>query len=207
MLYATTRRSEGFSYGRIRRHRGSVPGYKMVNRDRVEGHKILYRDYFATPCVYESFFRMRFRMSRPLFFRIVNEVEQYDPYFIQRTDVVGVLGLSSLQKITAAYRILAYGTPTNSVDEYIIIGESTVIESLRRFVKAVIAMFDDHYLRSPNNINIARLLQMGEQRSFPGMLGSIDCMHRKWKNCPTTWQRMYTGHCQFVMNQQSFLKL
>ena len=47
----------------------------MVNRDRVEGHERLYRDYFATPCVYESFFQMRFRMSRPLFLRIVNEVE------------------------------------------------------------------------------------------------------------------------------------
>ena len=134
-------------------------------------------------------------MSRPLFLRIVNRVEQYDPYFIQRTDVVGVLGLSSLQKITTAYRILAYGTPTDSVDEYIKIGESTAIESLRRFVKAVIAMFGDHYLRSPNNIDIARLLQTGEQRGFPGMLGSIDCMHWKWKNCPTAWQGMYTGHC------------
>ena len=173
----------------------------MVNRDRVECHKRLYRDYFATPCVYESFFRMRFRMSRPLFFRIVNEVEQYDPYFIQRTDVVGVLGLSSFQKITAAYRILAYGTPTNSVDEYIIIGESTVIVSLRRFVKAVIAMFDDHYLRSLNNIDIARFLQMGEQRGFPVMLGSIDCMHWKWKICPTTCNVCILV---IVMNQQSF---
>ena len=124
-------------------------------------------------------------MSHHLFLRIVNEVEQHDPYFIQRTYVIGVLGLSSLQKITTAYRILAYGTPTDSVDEYIKIRENTAIESLRRFVKVVIAMFDDHYLRSPNNINIARLLQTREQRGFLGMLGSIDCMHWKWKNCPT----------------------
>ena len=60
----------------------------MVNRDRVEGHERLYRDYFATPCVYKSFFRRRFQMSRPLFLRIVNEVEQYDPYFIQITDAI-----------------------------------------------------------------------------------------------------------------------
>ena len=167
----------------------------MVNRDRVEGHGRLYHDYFATPYAYESFFRRRFRMSRPLFLRIVNEVEQYDPYFIQRTNAIGVLDLSSLQKITAAYKILAYGTPADFVDEYIRIGESTAIESLRRFVKAVIAMFGDHYLRSPNSIDIARLLQTGEQRGFPDMLGSIDCMHWKWKNCPTAWQGMYTGHC------------
>ena len=103
--------------------------------------------------------------------------------------------MSFLQKITTAYRILAYGTPADSVDEYIRTGESTAIESLIRFVKVVIAMFSDHYLRSPINIDIARLLQTGEQRGFPGMLGSIDCMHWKWKNCPIAWQGMYTGHC------------
>ena len=194
-MYTATRRSEGFSQGRVRRHRGSILGHIMVNRDRVEGHERLYRDYFATPYVYESFFRRRFRMSRPLFLQIVNEVEQYDPYFIQRTYVIRVLGLSSLQKITAAYKILAYETSIDFVDEYIRIGESTAIESLRRLVKAVFAMFGDHYLKSPNNIDITRLLQTREQRGFPGMLGSIDCMHWKWKNCSTAWQGMYTGHC------------
>ena len=118
MLYAATRRSKWSSHGRIRRHRGSVPSHRMINRDRVEGHERLYSDYFATPCVYESFFRTKFRMSRAIFLRIVNEVEQYDPYFIQRTYAIGVLDLSFLQKIIVAYRILAYGTPADSVDEY-----------------------------------------------------------------------------------------
>ena len=56
MLYAATRRFEGFTQGRIRRHRGSVLGHRMVNRDRVEGHERLYCYYFATPYVYKSFF-------------------------------------------------------------------------------------------------------------------------------------------------------
>ena len=56
MLYAATRRSEGFSQGWIRRHRGSVPGHIMVNRDRVEGHDRLYRDYFATLVYMKVFF-------------------------------------------------------------------------------------------------------------------------------------------------------
>ncbi|KAF8397821.1 hypothetical protein HHK36_016746 [Tetracentron sinense] len=50
------------------------------------------------------------------------------------------------------------------------------------------------YLRPPNNDDIARLLAVAENRGFPRMLGSIDYMHWKWKNCPTAWKRMYSGH-------------
>ncbi|KAF8409735.1 hypothetical protein HHK36_005814 [Tetracentron sinense] len=133
-------------------------------------------------------------MQRSLFLRIQYAVEAYDPYFVQKIDAIGMLGLSSLQKITAAMRMLAYVVAADYVDEYVRIGESTAIESLKKFVQVVVAIFSDEYLRSPNNDDIARLLAVGENRGFPGMLGSIDCMHWKWKNCPTAWRGMYSGH-------------
>lgn len=170
-------------------------GRNIVKRDILGGQKKLFADYFSeTPVYGPRFFRRRFRMSRSLFLRINREVQAYDPYFIQKRNCAGKLGLSSLQKMTAALRMLAYGAPADSVDEYVRIGASTAIKSLNHFVKAIIAVYSEEYLRSPNEGDIARLLAVGEMRGFPGMLGSLDCMHWKWKNCPTAWKGMYTGH-------------
>ena len=72
-------------------------------------------------------------MSRTLYLCIVQAVEQHDNYFEQKRDRVGRLELSSLQNITAAFFMLSYGVPADFMDQYIRIGESTIIESLRRF--------------------------------------------------------------------------
>jgi hypothetical protein len=56
-----------------------------------------------------------------------------------------------------------------------------------------VEVFGDVYLRLPNEDDTARLLAMGESRGFH-ILGSIVCMHQRWKNYPSAWQCMYTGH-------------
>jgi len=159
-------------------YRVSILGHNIVNRNRKEAELRLYNDYFAeNPKFTETQFRRRFRISRRFFLQIANAVEAHNPCFKQRTDALGVLGLSCLQKVTAAHRILAYGIPADLTDEYFQIGESTAIESLRAFVKAIVEVFGDWCLRASNDEDICRLLSIEEQHGFPGMLGSIDCMH------------------------------
>uniref|UniRef100_A0A0D2ZVH9 Uncharacterized protein n=1 Tax=Brassica oleracea var. oleracea TaxID=109376 RepID=A0A0D2ZVH9_BRAOL len=58
--------------------------------------------------------------------------------------------------------------------------------------EGVIQLFGDEYLRRPTPEDLQRLLDIGEVRGFPGMIGSIDCMHWEWKNCPTAWKGQYT---------------
>ena len=113
--------------------RDSISRCNIVNRNRKEGELRLYNDYFAeNPKFTESQFRRRFRMSRHLFLRIANAVEAHNPYFKQKKDAIGVLGLSCLQKVIVAHEILAYG-----------IKESIAITSLRAFVKSVVKVFGD----------------------------------------------------------------
>ncbi|XP_045802847.1 putative nuclease HARBI1 [Trifolium pratense] len=164
----------------------------VIDRSREEGHNRLFNDYFSENPVYtEAQFRRRFRMRRHVFLRIVEALGNHDEYFQTRTDAVGKMGLSPLQKCTAALRILAYGSPADSVDDYVRIGESTTLECLDRFVMGVCTIFGAQYMRRPNNEDIARLLQINAARGFPGMLGSIDCMHWEWKNCPVAWKGQF----------------
>ncbi|XP_028070643.1 uncharacterized protein LOC114273076 [Camellia sinensis] len=115
-------------------------------------------------------------MRRSLFVSILHDIQQVNEYFIQTRDATGALGLSGVQKMTAALWILQYGVPANAVDE------------------SIVATYEAVYLRSPNEADVARLLQKGEQREFLGMLGSLDCMHWRWDKCPSAQAGAYTGH-------------
>ena len=66
-------------------------------------------------------------MARHVFLRLVQAVTTVDPYFVQRSNATGLMGLSPIQNSVAAIRILAYGVPTDAVDEYVRIGESTAL--------------------------------------------------------------------------------
>ncbi|KAK3218636.1 hypothetical protein Dsin_012606 [Dipteronia sinensis] len=89
--------------------------------------------------------------------------------------------------------MLANGLPADATEEYIRIGESTTIESLKRFYHVIVEEFTDEYLRSHNATDVASLLCNGKDHGFPRMLDSLDCMHWKWKNYPTTWAGQYAG--------------
>ena len=74
-------------------------------------------------------------------------------------------------------RMLAYSVAADCVDGYLKIGASTAIECLKKFASCVVEVFGEQYLRKPNQANVNRLLQIAEACDFPGVLGSIDCMH------------------------------
>jgi hypothetical protein len=101
-------------------------------------------------------------MSRSLFLRIMEGLQQQDSYFTQQVDATGLARLGPLQKVCAAMWILAYDLPTDVVDEYIQIGESTARECFIHFYRALIAYFSEWYLRTPNEADIAHIMHNSE---------------------------------------------
>jgi hypothetical protein len=90
-------------------------------------------------------------------------------------------------------RVLDYGILADNADEYLHIGEDTSMELVRRFCKVMICVFGPTYLRALNEQDISRLLGENAERGWPGILGSVDCMHWHWKNCPKAWHVQFCG--------------
>uniref|UniRef100_A0A0D3CLY0 Myb-like domain-containing protein n=1 Tax=Brassica oleracea var. oleracea TaxID=109376 RepID=A0A0D3CLY0_BRAOL len=95
-------------------------------------------------------FRLRFRMNKSLFMRIVDQLSAEISYFQQRRDATGRFSHSLLQKATAAIHMMAYGCPTDAVDEYLRLGETTALLCLEHFVEGIINLFGYEYLRRPH---------------------------------------------------------
>ncbi|XP_061989022.1 uncharacterized protein LOC133707466 [Rosa rugosa] len=89
--------------------------------------------------------------------------------------------------------MLATACSADSLDESFRMPESTAIENLDQFCCTIVTIYGSHYLRAPTTDDLDRLLKRAEKRGFPGMLGSLDCMHWQWKNCPTGWQGSFSG--------------
>ena len=123
------------------------------------------RDYFdPKPTYLEKYFCRRFRMHTSLFLTIAKATERYDDWFKLRRNACGGISASPLMKCIAAVRVLAYGCSADAIDDYVRIGEDIILESVRRFTKAVIDVFAPEYLRAPSEEDTQRLMTKSEER-------------------------------------------
>ncbi|GJS72233.1 transcription elongation factor SPT6 [Tanacetum coccineum] len=150
-----------------------------------------------------------YRMSRKLFLEIVASIENYIQtvhplpphfdFFKVRPDATGIPGFSVIMKCTFAIRQLAYDITPNALDEYLQMGDHCAHDCLDFFTMCVIQLFMPEYLRKPNFNDIQKLYNAHNNiHGFLRMLGSIDCMHWKWKNCPKEW------HGQFARGDKKY---
>ena len=171
--------------------RGKKPNKPRQRLSR--GHNLM-EDYFIERPIFDAQdFRRRYRMSRDRFNIIMTDLCNHDMSWHQREDATGLLGLLPQQKMTGALRMLAYGSAADQCTEITRMGESTTLKCMKEFCSQVVHLYGPRYLRSPTPADLTRLLAKAERRGFPGMIGSIDCMHWEWKNCPTAYQGAYSG--------------
>lgn len=147
---------------------------------------------FFENIVYPLFnLRGRFEWTDLFFFKFNFLVEAHDSYFVWKRDVAGILGLSTIQKVIVAVRILVYRVAADAVDDYVRIAKVPQLKVWKVLLRQWLKFFGDDYLRPPNNDDISILLAQGASHGFLRMFVNIDYMHWKWENCLVVWKGMY----------------
>ena len=168
---------------------------RIPNRDRKRAMyaRLLLEDYWGPNPIYAAEqFRTRFRMPLELFDIIEREVTLRNDFFVQKSDCTGLSGFTPKQKVACSIRMLTSGVSAEEIDDKFRMGKSTALLTLKQFCETVCEVFANS-LREPNANDIDRLLDESKRQAWPGCLGSIDCMHWKWKNCPTAWSGQFKG--------------
>nr|GEX25059.1 hypothetical protein [Tanacetum cinerariifolium] len=129
-----------------------------IYRDREGAKERLMGDYFDDYCKYPLYyFRRRYRMSRRLFLKIVDDIKNYtaDPLpkhfqiFRVQPDATCRMSLSVIMKCTTAVRQLAYSNTPDAFDEYLQMSEHTACDYIFYFNKCIIDLYMSKYLRKP----------------------------------------------------------
>lgn len=88
--------------------------------------------------------------------------------------------------------MLAYEETYDRADEYARLSRSTSAVETSKLVDFIVLELETHYLRPPNDEEMAQILKRNEERGMLRCMGSIDCSHWRQRQCP----RGLAGQCQ-----------
>jgi hypothetical protein len=76
----------------------------------------------------------------------MHKLSKTSPYFSERYDTTGRIGLTSLQKYITDVHQLAYVMTADTIDGYLKLGKSTVIECLEYYCSDIIECFRAEFI-------------------------------------------------------------
>ena len=181
---------------------------------RLFRYRIAYEDIMANllgeNALFSREFHQFFRLSIPRVKRLIEDfANSGDPFYRTfRVDQFGRMGASREVKILLPLRALAYGDAPHSFTSCFQVSESMARKCFRKFVSTIQTLYGDEYLRRPTATDLRAICSLHERvHGVKGMLGSLDCMLTKWKNCPMEWQGNFKGReksmCTIVMEAVS----
>jgi hypothetical protein len=111
-------------------------------------------------------FKLRFRMPRSACDKIRGALIG-ESVFV-REDALGKKGNYTIQRITAALRMLAYGFDSDAVDECCRLSKTEALTSLKEFSQTLIEKLCAEYLREPGEDDLRRIPAINAGRGFLG---------------------------------------
>ena len=175
-----------------RRKRQRVSHFK---HERAE--QAVYKDYFAPIPVFDDRqFERIFRVTKSIVQQVFDTCARSDPFFTVQTDVTGKFNIGPFVKVLMALKLVAYSCSPSAFQDYF---QMSLTTARKCFLKLSRIVSRDEELRSifarpMTRADARRVAAIHEERhGIAGMIGSLDCMHVVWKNCPVAWQSSQQG--------------
>jgi len=187
VLMVLRRRARAKRIARRRRYCGSSIGRRAnKRRDFAARQQAILRDYFgvavALPIYDEHDFGTRFRVPRAVFRRFYLAVKN-EPFFKQRIKATGKLQAHPLQKVMAAFRVIAFGEAADRADEYVRLSRTVISKYIKLLTEFIVERWGPTYLRRPNQQELRAFMKRNMERGMPGCIGSLDCCPWKRHQC------------------------
>jgi hypothetical protein len=151
------------------------------------------RDYLGDDPLLGAEFQLMFRLSRGRFQLLTKNVMASNISFVKSTSSDGlrqsILGACLLLPL----KTLAHGVPPHIFIDYFQMSQQYSRECCKKFDKAMKQIYMKKFLRLPTETDLKNIAKLHQSvHSVDGLLGSLDCTHAFWKNCPKPWQ----GSCK-----------
>jgi hypothetical protein len=182
-----------------KRHRGG----SRSNRRNFRPLEALYainRDYLGivgdlTTPLFGAEFKLMFRLSKTRFQLLMEHVMAKNlPHFLPKKNIPPSQQASLEAKLLLPLKCLAYGVPPHAFIDYFQMSRPYARVCCIEFDKAIKLLYMKEWLRLPTANDLRSILLLHKTvHGVEGMMGSLDCSHTYWKNCPKAWQGSYKG--------------
>jgi len=124
-------------------------------------------------------FRRRFRLPFPTFVKLVDKCSHHNIFPPSRHLPVEL-------KVLTCLRILGRGSCADEIKELSgeLLGESTVHVLFKQFVKGIAEHLFPIHVKIPEGTYLQEVLHVYSRLGLPGAIGSMDCTHVWWAQCP-----------------------
>ena len=176
-------------------HRTLPRGQRRVFR-HDQALMCIVRDYTGPAVLFPDHqFVRQFRIEPQRFQRLFMDVGRSGiPYYINRVDAKGQDGASMEARLLLPLKTIAYGVPSYCFQDYFQMSETMCETCMDQFDAMLTQLYKEEYLRCPTEEDVKSIVRLHKAiHKIDGMLGSLDCMHTAWKNCPVAWQGSFKG--------------
>jgi len=152
------------------------------------------RDYLGGNPLHGADFHLMFRLRRGRFQVLMEDFMASNIHFYKSSVQDGHEKTSLEARLLLPLKTLAYGVPPHTFIDYFQMSKQYARDCCKAFDHAMKAIYMEEFLRLPTSTDLKKIVKLHRSvHGVDGMIGSLDCTHTFWKNCPKAWQGSFKG--------------